>query len=448
MINRADLTFSRILKASRIRRGLTQAELATRSMISIRSIRNLELGQAKHPRKQTIDLLADALQLDNLARTEFLLAARPHEVAALPDLALTHTTSEMPHAADPLMGRGHTVELAVNLLAAQGSRWVALSGLAGVGKTRVAQAVAQEVNRTAGQPVLWMSADRWTPPIRPETRRRRRTPRTDLPTTLFELLQRGEQATEELTALVSEFSALIVIDNFVEPVISESALTHLLRNCPNISLLTCSRDPSRYRAGNQLTLAPLAVPESPDEAAPGQLARYPAVHLLLTHLQRIRPDAPITDAQIGAIARISMAVDGIPLALKAAASWLPLYKSDELVELALRAPALLTEPVTEGRDDAGSGLVAALSETVAALPTEHARTLRTLACLAEPWSMSTAAREVQGGIPEAAKAVNSLLQRGLIRPTEHDDGEFGRFRVLNLVRHLLGHPMGLNRIAA
>ena len=55
---------------------LTQERLAERSGLSPRSIQNLERGRVTRPRRDSVRLLADALELRGAARAEFEYAAR------------------------------------------------------------------------------------------------------------------------------------------------------------------------------------------------------------------------------------------------------------------------------------------------------------------------------------------------------------------------------------
>ena len=77
--------FSRKLAGFRLGRGLSQDELAGRSGMSVRAIRDLERGEVERPRRTTIALLSDALSLHGNDREAFENAA-----AGLPGLAGEH----------------------------------------------------------------------------------------------------------------------------------------------------------------------------------------------------------------------------------------------------------------------------------------------------------------------------------------------------------------------
>src|SRR5215470_8893910 len=70
------LPFSAVLKRKRLARGLTQEDLAERAGLSARAISDLERGVSTAPRKETLRLLADALQLSDDERAYLETSAR------------------------------------------------------------------------------------------------------------------------------------------------------------------------------------------------------------------------------------------------------------------------------------------------------------------------------------------------------------------------------------
>ncbi|MFC5944377.1 helix-turn-helix transcriptional regulator, partial [Micromonospora harpali] len=68
---------SALLRAHRHAAGLTQAELAARAGVGVRTVRDLERGRSARPQRTTVDLLAGALGLAGPVRSAFLAAGRP-----------------------------------------------------------------------------------------------------------------------------------------------------------------------------------------------------------------------------------------------------------------------------------------------------------------------------------------------------------------------------------
>ena len=67
--------FGGLLRASRERLQMTQEELAQRSALAVRTIRDLETGRDRRPRGHTVRRLADTLLLEDDARSEFVSLA-------------------------------------------------------------------------------------------------------------------------------------------------------------------------------------------------------------------------------------------------------------------------------------------------------------------------------------------------------------------------------------
>jgi non-specific serine/threonine protein kinase len=93
------LAFGTLLRRHRLAAGLTQEELAERVYISRRSVSDMERGVPHRPRRETVDLLADALGLTAAEHTAFVQAAgrlRPPASAAGPSSAPSGWAGDAP----------------------------------------------------------------------------------------------------------------------------------------------------------------------------------------------------------------------------------------------------------------------------------------------------------------------------------------------------------------
>jgi transcriptional regulator with XRE-family HTH domain len=90
--------FGEVLRRRRLRAGLTQEELAHRSGISVRNIRDIERGSVTRPRAGTVTLLVEALGLDVDERRELADLARG-------DLAPGGKPAQLPAAVTGFAGR-------------------------------------------------------------------------------------------------------------------------------------------------------------------------------------------------------------------------------------------------------------------------------------------------------------------------------------------------------
>ena len=100
---RAYAAFADLLRQHRLAAGLTQEELAERAGLSARGISDLERGARRHPHRETVRLLADALGLSGAARATFAPAA-PRSIGRpipRPERVVAH----LPVPLTPLIGR-------------------------------------------------------------------------------------------------------------------------------------------------------------------------------------------------------------------------------------------------------------------------------------------------------------------------------------------------------
>ncbi len=137
MVAGQSLTFGALLRRHRRAVALTQEELAARAELSVEAVSALERGVSRAPHKDTVELLAKALQLSERDRAVFEALARKRE-----DDDDSVTTNSAPLAAvgsvsAQLVGRAREVALLDRHLAGQGRAVLLFDGEPGIGKSRL-----------------------------------------------------------------------------------------------------------------------------------------------------------------------------------------------------------------------------------------------------------------------------------------------------------------------
>ncbi|HEX8867104.1 MAG TPA: helix-turn-helix domain-containing protein [Lentzea sp.] len=255
--------FGELLRTHRIRVGLTQQQLADFAMVSVRAIRDLECGRTRSPRAETVRLLADGLRLDDDSRANLQEAGgRPAGPVSVPP----------PAPSSAIVGREAETAALISLFV-DGRRLVTVTGVSGVGKTRLALEVAGELHFRLGWSVAWL----------PSTR----TPTID---------------DHQDTVLVTDH-------------VPDAGL--LLRH-PRLRVVVTALAPTGIPGEHVFPLAPL------DDGA--------AVRLLVTNVRRVRPGFRQEDANQAALVGLVHELDGLPSALEFAAGWFMVYSPEHLLE--------------------------------------------------------------------------------------------------------------------
>jgi predicted ATPase len=120
---------------------------------------------------------------------------------------------------------------------------------------------------------------------------------------------------------------LIVLDNFEQLIDGAMVLADLLQSAPSIQILVTSRERLNLQEEQVFPITGLTFPI--DEAAQDP-CDYTAIQLFQERAQRVRPDFEFTSDDLVYLTRICRLVDGMPLGLELAASWIDLLSVKEI----------------------------------------------------------------------------------------------------------------------
>ncbi len=233
-----------------------------------------------------------------ISRPELAAAARPSK-------------TNLPANRPALLGRADDVQLLASLLASH--RLVTVVGAGGIGKSRLAQAVAESEVERWRDGAWWIElAGLADAALLPHA----------VAQQLGLSIPEREAGLQVLVDGLEPQQMLLVLDNcehLLEPV--AVFVERLLQAAPALRVLATSQEPLRMQAEQQYRLEPLAVPR--DASVPGARG-YGALMLFESRVRAAAPRFELAEADLPLAIDLCRQLDGLPLAIELAAARVPI----------------------------------------------------------------------------------------------------------------------------
>lgn len=230
----------------------------------------------------------------------------------------------------PMIGRDADLEALARMLATQ--RLITIAGPSGIGKTRLATALA-EAQQGAWPDGVWL--------VELAALASGETTAAALAGTVAQSLHVAGVLTDAdsagaLCRALQPLALLLVLDN-AEHLLDPLAplLEDLLTQAPSVRAVVTSQEPLHIAGEHVYRLAPLALPAAADDADADRLMGSGAVRLFIDRVAARVPGFGLAPRQQHAVADICRALDGLPLALELAAARVPLLGVHGIADMLL-----------------------------------------------------------------------------------------------------------------
>ncbi len=306
----------------------------------------------------------------------------------------------LPPQPTPFLGREEELAAVFLRLDDPACRLLTLTGPGGIGKTRLAlQAAAEKIERFV-HGVYFV-------PLAPLN-----SPEFLVPTIAdalsFSFYGRGDPKVQ-LFNYLREKTMLLLLDNMEHLLAGAGLVAEILGCAPQVKVLATSRERLNLRGEWVLPLGGMAIP--PEEEKAAAIEQYSAVQLFLQSARRVQPHFAPTEEDWPAVVRVCQLVDGVPLGIELAASWVRALSCAEIVQEIEQSVDFLASAVRD-LPERHRSLRAVFDYSWSLLSDEERQALRRLAVFRGGFRRDAAAAVAGATLPLlSALADKSLLRR-------------------------------------
>lgn len=325
-----DLTFGEWLKRQRMGRGFTREQLADQIGCAVITLRKIE-AEERRPSEQIVTRIAELFNIPAAEHATLLKFARgdwtkaPTERPTEIPRPSAETRHNLRAPLSSLVGRAQEIAAVRTYLQTPDTRLVTLLGPPGIGKTRLSLATARESLRDFQDGVYFVELAPLEDPQLVAFTTAQTLGLSEAPDTT---------PTQRMSASIGGKHMLIILDN-IEHLLDATATlaADLLSACPNLKILTTSREPLRTPGE---WLYPVPVLTFPTEAEistlrPQDYFNFTALKLFHERARAVNPEFTLTGGNLQTVTGICTNLDGLPLAIELLAARVHTLSVDDLL---------------------------------------------------------------------------------------------------------------------
>jgi predicted ATPase/DNA-binding SARP family transcriptional activator/Tfp pilus assembly protein PilF len=365
-------------------------------------VRILEEELAVPPEEKTTQLY-EAIQTKQLALPQGVVAPSAAVPADPPQRSPRHNLPPQP---TPFVGREEELAEIARLLQDPDCRLLTLVGPGGVGKSRLAlEAAAGQLDHSPNRyrdGVCWVA-------LAPVTSTDAVVPTLAAALDFTFYPREGETPKQQLLNYLCEKQMLLLLDNIEHLLGSADLLSEILECAPGVRLLVTSRERLNLQPEWVYQVTGLRCP--PDQPVES-VKEYDAPRLFLRRARQIDTGFAPGGEQIPNLTRICRLVDGMPLGLELAASWVNMMSCGEIASEIERNLDFLT---TSLRDvpERHQTLRAVCDQSWALLTQKEQSAFAGLSVFRGGFSREAAERVAGASLP----LLSALVDKSLARPS-------------------------------
>ena len=357
---------------------------------------------------------------DLLEAEEVWQLAIPGSPDGFPPLkSLEGFPNNLPRQPTEVIGRDDQIALLRAMLAEPNTRLLTLTGPGGIGKTRLALAVAAESLETFPDGVFFVALAGIDDAA---------LLLSEIAGTLGVREGGGLNLRQSLFAYLEGKRLLLVLDNLEQMrpfAAAASTIAELLQGAPTLRIMATSRAPLNVRAEREWPVPPLATPEAlparPDDATVAALEENPAVALFLDRARAARPAWGLTSANAADVAEIARQLEGVPLAIELAAARIRVLAPKDIVKRLGGALDLLASRAGD-RPDRQQTLRAAIAWSHDLLSFENQAAFRRLGVFAGGFTLDAAEKVLIDRAGPLGRCARCHLDSGRAEPAPRRGG--------------------------
>ena len=429
----AEVSFGEWLKRRRRGLGWTQQQFAAQIHCSTVMLKKIE-AEERRPSAQIVEQLAEVFNIPPNEQTAFLRFARGDWKSA-PTLqseeapwriSIPVPRSNLPVPLTSFIGREKQVEEIIQLL--NKNRLVTLTGIGGIGKTRLAIHVAKNLTKSYKDGVWWVEL---APVIDSQL----------VPQAIAQVLgvreSPSQPLTESLKSFLAEKQLVLILDNCEHIITAGAQLAdNLLARCANLRILTTSRETLGITGEIIYRVPSLSLPKSQRVTLTDLLIEYEGIRLFVERASAVDSDFELTEQNTAAVLQICRRLDGISLALELAAARVKLLSVENIAERLNDRFNLLTDGSRTALPRHQT-LQATIDWSYDLLPESEQILFRRLAIFVGGFTLEAA--EIVGAADGIKKSqvidlLGQLVNKSLITVAPHSENVNTRYGMLETIR--------------